>query len=237
MSCTSATACTATGFYADGSGHDLTLAEAWNGSSWTLQSTPNPGGTTTTEFNSVSCASASACVAVGYDLTPSYTLLAEVWNGTTWTIHNPSLSGGGSAGYLSGVSCTAASACTAVGDYSGGSGTVTLAERWNGTAWAVQATANDPHATDNYLSGVSCTSATSCWATGSAYHRHGPVKFSTLAERWNGTSWALALPGAPSGATQSDLTSVSCQSVSNCMGVGWYDDAVATEYPLAAPYN
>jgi hypothetical protein len=236
VSCTAATACTAAGFYVDGSGNHLTLAESWNGSSWTMQTTPNPGGTTTTQFNSVSCTSATACVAIGYYLTPSYTMLAEVWDGTSWTIQNPSLPGGGSDGYLSGVSCTAATACTAVGDYFDGSRIVTLAERWNGTSWAVQATPNRVDALDSYLSSVSCTSATSCTATGSVHHS-GPVKLITMAEHWNGTSWHLAAPGAPSGALQSDLVSVSCQSSSNCMGVGWYYDSSNTELPLAAPYN
>jgi hypothetical protein len=236
VSCTSAAACTAAGFSVDGSGNHLTLAEAWNGSSWTIQGTPNPSGTTNTQLSGVSCTSASACVAVGYYLSPSYTMLAEIWNGSSWTIGNPSLPPGGSGGFLGGVSCTAASACTAVGDYSNGSRIVTLAERWNGTGWTVQATPNRVDAQDNYLSGVSCTSATSCTATGSVHHS-GPVKLLTLAEHWNGTSWHLAAPGAPSGALQSNLTSVSCQSGSNCMGAGWYYDSTNTELPLVAPYN
>ncbi|HEV2450705.1 MAG TPA: hypothetical protein VGS62_02105, partial [Streptosporangiaceae bacterium] len=236
VSCTAATACTAAGFYVDGSGNHLPLAEAWNGTSWTIQTTPSPSGTTTTQFNSVSCSSASSCVAVGYYLTPSYTMLAEVWNGTSWTIKNPLLTGGGSDGYLSGVSCTAATACTAVGDYFDGSRTVTLAERWNGTSWAVQTTPNRIDALDSYLASVSCTSATSCTATGSVHHG-GPVTLITLAEHWNGSTWHLAAPGAPFGALQSDLVSVSCQSASNCMGAGWYYDSSSTELPLVAPYN
>jgi hypothetical protein len=236
VSCTAATACTAAGFYIDGSGNHLPLAEAWNGTSWSIRSTPSPGGTTTTQFDSVSCSSASACVAVGYYLTPSYTMLAEVWNGTSWTIKNPSLPGGGSDGYLSGVSCSAATACTAVGDYFDGSRIVTLAERWNGTSWAAQTTPNRIDALDSYLAGVSCTSATSCTATGSVHHS-GPVTLITLAEHWNGTTWHLEAPGAPAGALQSNLASVSCQSSSNCMGAGWYYDSSSNELPLVAPYN
>ncbi|HEY3735569.1 MAG TPA: hypothetical protein VGL63_16795 [Streptosporangiaceae bacterium] len=236
VSCTSATACEATGFYTNSSGNQVSLAESWNGSSWTIQSTPNPSGTTTTQFNSVSCTSASACTAVGYYLAPGFTMLAEVWNGTSWTIHNPSLPAGGSDGLLNGVSCTSASACTAVGNYSDGTRQVTLAERWNGSSWAVQATPNRVDAEDSFLASVSCTSATSCMATGSVRHG-GPVTMITLALHWNGTSWHLSAPGAPFGAVQSNLVSVSCLTGSNCMGVGYYIDGSQTELPLAAPYN
>jgi hypothetical protein len=40
-------ACTAVGVYSKGSdGAQVTLAEAWNGTAWSVQSTPNPKGTT-----------------------------------------------------------------------------------------------------------------------------------------------------------------------------------------------
>lgn len=39
------------------------LAEAWNGSSWTVQPTPNPDGYAS--LAAISCTSASACTAVG----------------------------------------------------------------------------------------------------------------------------------------------------------------------------
>ena len=43
VSCTSATACTAVGYDAS-VGTTVTLAERWNGTSWKIQSTPNPTG-------------------------------------------------------------------------------------------------------------------------------------------------------------------------------------------------
>jgi hypothetical protein len=236
VSCTAATACTAVGFSTDGSGNQTLLAESWNGSTWTMQSTPNPSGSTTVQFNTVSCSSASACVAVGYDLTPGFTALAEIWNGTSWTLNSPSLPSGGTDGTLGGVSCTAATACTAVGNYFNGSKIVTLAERWNGTAWAVQPTPNRIDAEDSYFDSVSCTSATACTATGSVHHS-GPVSMITASERWNGTHWILVVSGAPAGALSSNLSSVSCRSSNVCMGVGFYNDSSGTELPLAAPFN
>ena len=68
VSCTSASACTAVGDYTNTTGTRVTLAERWNGTSWTIQSTPNPTGAKGSSLSGVSCTSASACTAVGYDV-------------------------------------------------------------------------------------------------------------------------------------------------------------------------
>src|SRR6516165_10072849 len=44
VSCVTPTACTSVGSYSNTSGTTVTLAEAWDGTSWTKQSTPNPAG-------------------------------------------------------------------------------------------------------------------------------------------------------------------------------------------------
>jgi hypothetical protein len=43
-----------------------TLAERWNGSSWTVQTTPSPVGSYGSGLAGVSCTSLSTCNAVGY---------------------------------------------------------------------------------------------------------------------------------------------------------------------------
>jgi hypothetical protein len=43
----------------------LPLAEAWNGTSWSVQPVPNPQGSTATFLNGVACSSAGVCTAVG----------------------------------------------------------------------------------------------------------------------------------------------------------------------------
>jgi hypothetical protein len=68
VSCTSATACTVVGGYFDNpaeSGPGLALAEVWNGERWSIESTPNPAGPDGDSFAGVSCATATACTAVG----------------------------------------------------------------------------------------------------------------------------------------------------------------------------
>ena len=63
VSCTSATACTASGAYAPG-GHPAYFLEAWNGRSWRLVTAPHPAGFVQGALNGVSCALAR-CTAVG----------------------------------------------------------------------------------------------------------------------------------------------------------------------------
>jgi hypothetical protein len=75
VSCSAANFCTAVGsFTRVPYGSARTLAEVWYGAAWSLQSTPNPGGSTVgpngtpgvgTVLSGVACTAASACIAVG----------------------------------------------------------------------------------------------------------------------------------------------------------------------------
>ena len=65
VSCTAAKACTAVGDYVNSGGDYVSLAEVWNGTSWAIQTTPNPTGVKGAFLFGVSCKSAAACTAVG----------------------------------------------------------------------------------------------------------------------------------------------------------------------------
>ena len=64
VSCTSSAACIAVGGYESSAG-SFTLAERFNGATWSIQRTPNPSGSTQSVLNSVACTSPSECTAVG----------------------------------------------------------------------------------------------------------------------------------------------------------------------------
>jgi len=194
--------------------------------SWTIQATVNPGGDAANLLGSVSCPSATACMAVGYHMTTNYSFvaMAESWNGRGWTLTpmNPALSTPGSN--LVAVSCTSASACTAVG-YAGGT---PLAERWNGASWSGQSLPVSPCSIvigqgcsgsppSQTLNGVSCASARACMAVG--YVDDGTSEHD-LAMAWNGSTWTIqATAAAPSG-TSTSLNAVSCSSAKDCMAAG-----------------
>jgi hypothetical protein len=212
VSCTSASACTAVGDYNPTGRKIVTLAERWNGTKWSIQHTPNPT-VGASDLNGVSCASASACTAVGAHR-GSVSVLVERWNGTKWSIEHTPKQRRHFQGELYGVSCALASACTAVGNRGDGAkrGLVPLVERWNGTRWSTQPTPKMTPGLFNYLFGVSCPSTSACTAVGRDAH-------GTLAERWNGTKWSIQPTPHATGPLY--LTGVSCASAHACTAVGF----------------
>jgi hypothetical protein len=214
VSCVSPNMCMATGHRLNSIGAIVTLAERWDGTQWSLVRSPNVGRGGG-RLVAVSCASAAACMAVGFTQGGPGGTLAESWNGTRWlVVHTPSLAGTGSD--LSGVSCVAADACTAVGAVSpNGTALSTVIESWDGTRWSLVPSPN--LAGGGGLSGVSCVAADACMAVGfpgSESGFHG-----TLAESWNGTRWSV-LPTPSPGARGNFLNGVSCVSPDTCTAAG-----------------
>ncbi len=131
ISCTpSPNRCTAVGGWENSKEEQFTLAYRFNGTStWTLQSTPNPSGSTASVFQEVSCATETSCTAAGSSLSGgSPQTLAEKWNGSSWSIQGTSTPSGSSFSALFGVSCRSTT-CMGVGWSTDGSGVdTTLAE-------------------------------------------------------------------------------------------------------------
>jgi len=193
VSCTSPSACTTTGFSVDSSGIGTTLAERWNGKVWRIQPTPDPPGVQFAALGGVACTGPSACLAVGNTgpPTPNNKTLAERWDGVTWRIvpsANPAAGGGG----FNTVSCASASACTAVGLAVSSSGAQTsLAERWNGTRWSIQATPNPAMAFQISVDGVACPARRWCTAVGDYGLNATGGDRVTLGLQWRGTMQGL----------------------------------------------
>jgi hypothetical protein len=123
---------------------------------------------------------------------------------------------------LAGVSCPTATACFAVGRSGSGGAWRTLIERWNGTAWSISPSPNVTRAvkglTPNILNGVSCSSATSCFAVGYSIY----FSLRTVIEHWDGKKWTVVpSPNVSTSKTAvSVLEGVSCTSATNCLAVG-----------------
>ena len=128
VSCAGNKICVAVGWYQLlYSGPALTLTETWNGTKWSVVTSPSPGTPDASDsLISVSCTGSTNCVAVGdrihlRGLTGFGKTLVESWDGTTW---NPTPSPNPRVSQeLSGVVCNSGSSCEAVGD--GGSQTDT----------------------------------------------------------------------------------------------------------------
>ena len=238
VSCPVVASCTAVGDYLVPGAESDTLAERWKGGVWVVQPTPNPAGADLSWLSGVSCVSADAyCVAVGAaaPLFSEDLMLAERWNGS-WTIQPTATPAGSITSQLQGVSCTATSACTAVGGYGDPGGPwPTLAERWNGTGWAIQPTPNPVAARSSLLYGVSCPTSAACTAVGEYLDTAGDELM--LAERWNGIGWVVQPTPNPRGATSSVLSAVSCPSATACTAVGYYETSAGVQVRLVEAWN
>jgi hypothetical protein len=214
--CRTSTSCVAVGQYTTPALVTKTLVQRYNGTSWSIAPSPNPAGIAVSGLASVHCTSATFCVAVGSAFTSTFDssaekTLVEHWNGTSWKIvPSPNKPGAIDSG-LAGVWCTSATNCFAVGHSSTTLVTKTLIERWDGTSWRIVASPSPAGISQSELSGVTCPSATSCFAVGSGA--------GTLVERWNGSGWSMMTSPNPVGSTGSSLTSISCPTTTRCYAV------------------
>jgi hypothetical protein len=209
----SATNVLAVGYAVNSAGFGQTLAERWDGTQWTIVPSPNVGADS--ELFSLTATSATDAWAVGFsdDSTGVGRPLAEHWNGTAWgLVTTPAVSA--TFGELRSVTATSATNAWAVGDIEDASGAiVTVAERWNGTAWSVAVTPN-PGDFDQLI-GVAATSTGNAWAAGTT---DGAFGEQTLAERWNGTAWKVA--PSPNPGTFTEPAAVAATSATDAWAVG-----------------
>jgi hypothetical protein len=224
VSCVSAKDCEAAGSYYNAAAKQVSLAEAWNGTSWKIQATPNPAKGSAITLTGVSCVSASFCEASGSNHNGS-AAFAEKWNGTAWQLQSAP-----GKGALAAVSCVSASFCEAVGTMATQSGTGPLAETWNGTAWSTQALPAPAGASLSAATGVSCTSVDLCEAVGT-YNDN-----TAFAATWNGSSWTLQTVPSPAGASTTVLDGVSCAAAGACEAIG-YQASSSGSGPLAEAWN
>jgi hypothetical protein len=229
VSCHSATVCTAVGNYETAAAALEPLRERWASGIWGPQ--PPPAGNKAGALEGIHCSLGGECAAVGYYVNPANKAkiaLAERWNGTKWEIQTLPLPEGSKASVLRDVSCVSMGQCTAVGYYENAAGAhLPLAERWSGTAWAIQSIPPPKETTLSELTGVSCLywvvvgqPRNQCVAVGLT---EKAAKKEPLAEHWDGIKWEAKALSAPVGTKAAQLTGVSCPLsgiVLECMATG-----------------
>ncbi len=130
VSAISATNAWAVGYYDKGT-VDRTLIEHWNGTAWTVQNSPDPGGSAQdNDLHAVAATSATNAFAVGYYskgiLDPGRTVI-EHWNGTAWTVQrSPNPGSPSQLNDLHAVAATSVGDAWAVGSYDKGTAGGTL---------------------------------------------------------------------------------------------------------------
>jgi hypothetical protein len=224
-----------------GVGPEQTLTEHWDGSSWSVVPSPDPGGGDNFLFG-VRAASAVSVWAVGDFVDTSgpsqvaKTLILH-WDGTRWTqMTSPSpgkafntldavrvvsandVLAVGAFDFLQGAGATSTSNAWAVGTTSAGrSEDQTLILHWNGTAWK-RVTSPDPggSSADNELTGLATTAASNAWAVGSFDDSSNNQQ--AFIARWDGSSWQQVQ--IPTSGDSSGLLGVGASSSGNAWAVG-----------------
>ncbi|MFL5731598.1 MAG: S-layer homology domain-containing protein [Chloroflexia bacterium] len=198
------------------------VVEHWDGSSWSMVPSPDPGSYDV--LSGVAAVSANDVWAVGFQgfsgsLGPT---LIEHWDGSTWSVvpsPHP-----GSYSPLSGVTAVSANDIWAVGYYgdSPGPGS-TLIEHWDGSTWSVVPSPNPGSASNVRLNGVAAVVADDVWAVGADFSN--PNSSATLTEHWNGSTWSIV----PNPGTET-LNRVAAVSTNNVWAVGY-----SGPYPSTQP--
>jgi hypothetical protein len=171
VSCPSTSRCVAAGsagFTTTTKLHDL--IDVWDGTHWTQSNAASPKNLA--GLTGVSCATTASCVATG-DTQRSDAAKPDpsslVYAGSTWTVRAvPRPAGSTRPSSLDGVTCLSADSCTAVGFATFGSADTEAAvvEHWDGHAWASRTVSGSKTGISS-LAGVSCASASRCFAVGS----------------------------------------------------------------------
>jgi hypothetical protein len=202
---------------------DRTLAEHWNGTTWTRVATPNLG-TGHNDLTAVAAHDPNDVWAVGLSEATGSSILKNLalhWNGSAWAaVTTPSPSTLGQ--FLTGVSAVASNNVWAVGFDVSGSQLVTMVLHWNGSSW-VRVVSPNPGLGDNILQSVFALSASDVWAVGQYQPTAGAsVLYQTVVEHWDGTSWTVATSANP--VTGEDiLLNVSASSPTDAWAVGYTD--------------
>ena len=239
VSCVSATWCVAVGTTYNSSTRYAPIIEQWDGTSWTqdLLAGVAPADS---QFDRVTCPSASYCAAVGSG--GSQAFLAS-WDGSTWSV--VTLAPPDNTSSLQSVSCSSDSDCLATGMQETCadvtkigivcSGTAPLVAAWDGSAWSFPGT---PNGNGVFVGPVSCPIGTfTCVAVG-ASNDNGTGLTDTTIETWDGTNWVVTA-GPTIGPTGGTVSGISCTTASNCLIAGSSGNVSTTNLsvPIALTWN
>ena len=183
VSCVTSSFCVATGYARNGTVAQ-TLVEQWKGAAWSIVASPSTSATLDNDLYSVSCVTATFCVAAGSAGTSTtYVNLVEQWNGTTWSIETTPDANAAFGDALLAVDCFGPTSCVAGGYVNTINDTddtyISEVLTWNGSSWAVVNVPEPPATTQqDEINGLSCVPGAVC--IGAGYASYGSSNSQTL---------------------------------------------------------
>jgi hypothetical protein len=220
----------AVGYYNTGTSN-RTLVEHWNGSSWTVQPSPNPLGSadTTNILLGAAAGSSTSAWAVGYDSSGgAIQTVIEHWNGSAWKVQpSPDPGGSNTDNLLLGVAAASPAQAWAAGHYFNGQVERAAIARGSAPSSAPNCQSWGAHTPNagpgsNFLQGVARTSGCDAWAVG-YFRKNSSSPDHTLIEHWDGTTWKRVPSQNPGGASgENKLLGIAASSPADTWAVGYY---------------
>ena len=222
----------AVGYYVDDNLVNETLVEHWDGTSWSIVSSPNRG-IDGSQLSGVAASASNDIWAVGNSGQGNGVLtLIEHWDGSVWSVID-SPNPGSSGNYLDGVAIVPGTVWS-VGYYYESGHPLTLIEQWDGSTWNVVPSPN-VGTIGNTLFSVSGAAASNVWTVGAYNLNNQTGTLQTLIERWDGTNWNVA--ASPNeGTADNILYAVTAISTGETWSAGTFSDGINGR-TLSLDYN
>ena len=210
----------AVGYYVNAEFRQKTLIEHFDGSSWSVMSSPSPAARQNILYG-VSGLSDNNVWAVGADQDANglWRTLAEHWDGTTWSVV-PAIDEGSGGNQFFAVTAASPTSVYATGQQAGtGFPSQALTEHWNGTGWSVLSTPSDNSET---LTPYGVTgNDPSLSIVGD--RESSTVPYTTLVA--SGAPNKLTLQSTPnSGTGEQDLFAAATAADGSTYAAGWFQD-------------
>lgn len=209
--------------------------------SWSHQPTPPLGSERINILRTVSCTSASSCIALGaQDPTPSgpENTLAEQYSGGRWRkVPSQDPKGSGIYDSLENSTCLSTAFCIA-GGFQSTAKTVdiqALVEGLGSDGWTIQPLPHPVGETQSEITGVGCISASSCLAVGD--YNGGRLNGFPLAYNWDGSTWRIAPARRPPSVLSLGFNADSCLPSGPCIAVGIQKDLKDNSTPLVESWD
>jgi hypothetical protein len=210
----------AVGYYINASFHEKTLVLHYDGSTWTVVSSPSPGARQNILYGVAAISPRDVWAIGGFqDDKDVWHPLAEHWDGASWTLVPAAEPGAtGNTFYAIRASCNGVfvTGQQAGTQFPGKA----LVEQWDGVAWNVVPTPADPGGTDISL-GITAIGSTSLTVVGDRESSTAP--YTTFVA--SGDDEGVRLVASPNvGAGENDLFSAATADDASTWAVGWLID-------------